>query len=472
MAVTRGGGGGGSSRSKESQARIDHFQNTMRGSIPSIPPIVPPRLAEEAGGAASREASKRGVSLNAGQTSGEGYFYDSLGGKQYQGALDPSKGPLNYQDALPASGRAASRSSSGGSGGGGGLYSPSAGSMTGGGTVGAGLGYLEDARNRAAELREALDADFETSKDELKQEFQFAETPEEKARIAFTLGDLESQRDAAYAAIGDGYAEAQAKVSAQAETSRQDTASEVEAVEALYSNAAGLATQGGADASAAAGTPGLAVNSDGGANAGVYSGMLAAMIPSETTYTQRMGDIATEGLEWLSSTLGGEGLAKQADLDRQTAALRTGTILSHDEKVADRVNAERMQWRQMLAGLQGDFRDRGFGLDDQGTDLMVTEGQMRQQAAEAAADRAAAAARQAASIRAANSRAAASRSAGPDDSFDAMWSLVKDFDNLDPSIQAQVAPKLRDARGLVLEPIPRQLSPAEQALAAAEARMG
>jgi hypothetical protein len=72
-----------------------------------------------------------------------------------------------------------------------------------------------------------------------------------------------------------------------------------------------------------------------------WVGLMSAMAPAQQLYTQRMGDISQEGMEWLANTVGAQGQAQGADLQRLAAATRSGTIANQQAQVSDRINRER-----------------------------------------------------------------------------------------------------------------------------------
>jgi hypothetical protein len=75
---------------------------------------------------------------------------------------------------------------------------------------------------------------------------------------------------------------------------------------------------------------------------------MSALGPSQQQYTQRMGDITAEGIDWMADTTAGQGLAQQADLQRLAAATRSGAIMTHQQQVDARIQREREQQRQAM----------------------------------------------------------------------------------------------------------------------------
>lgn len=329
----------------------------------------------------------------------------------------PNNGQRFRGDPLPPPGDggsdpepyAPSGGDSGGGGGGGGYAAPSVSAV---GAVNAGVGDLEQARRQTQEAAAGLEARYESDKAELREQYQFAETDQERQILARALGELEHQRDQGLAAIDAGYAQTQAEVEARSGDMRDQAGLEAEAMAALFGDQAAAMRAGAGQVDGDRAVSGLGVNADGGGTeAELFASMLDAAAPREAALTQRLGDIGADDVAWLADTLGGESLAQQADLRRLAQTQIGQAQQQHDRRVQDRIQQDRTQWRDQLGGLQGDFRGREWQLEDTDMDLLSQLGQMRQQAAEAAAARRQSASEANARM-AASARAAASRGSG------------------------------------------------------------
>ena len=216
---------------------------------------------------------------------------------------------------------------------------------------------IVDAGNNARNDVAAINRQYNNILRELQGMYQLSETDEERERLRFMLADIEAQRDAGLEAISQGYAQTVAAIQQRGEISRQQTAERAERF--------GSQLEGYADRTAQRMMlqninqqqqfRGLGSGSQNPVNEWV--GLMSAMAPLQQQYTQRMGDITGEGIDWLAGTVGAQGQAQQADLQRLAAATRSASIMSHQRQVDDRIQREReaqraaiLQTMQMQAG--------------------------------------------------------------------------------------------------------------------------
>jgi len=279
--------------------------------------------------------------------------------------------------------------SSGPSGGG---YSPALVGGSGGGAsadLAAAESSIEKARQRAQEAQDRLEGQFQKDRDELREQFEFAETPAERDMLARAMGELERQREHGEQAIYRGFARAQASVSERILGMQDSAADDAAAMTALFTDAAGRVGEQAAVADQASAVEGLGVNQDGGtaAAAGIQAA-LHADGAAQGALEQRLGDIRVEDAGWMRDQMGGEQAAHQGQLQRDVAGLIAATQSEHDARVQQRIAQERAQWAQQLGQMQGAFRDRGLQLDMTDIGLLETLAQQQHQSAEAAADRA------------------------------------------------------------------------------------
>ena len=342
-------------------------------------------------GSALRDASpyrsNRTTVSRPGESAGGGAVYGSSGPTGasrssrpvFTGAADVLTGLASR-----SSGGGSSTTSGGGAGGGARVSSGGTGHLQ------SALAEIRRAREAAERQRRQLDSEYNSSVDELRDEYQFAETEEEKAQIAFLLEDLEAQRTAADQAIGAGYQ--QAIDSVEGRQVEMEAATEAEAGVAgdLFRGAADRLRGDVADVSseAAEGGSGLGVGLDGGsAAADEFIGLMEAAAPREEALARRLGGIAEDDMAWLASTMEGEREAQRGDLQRQATANRANMQALHQSQVADRIQREREQFRSQLNNMQMAFQDRGWRLDDQANQTYQQAADMRFQAGESAAQR-------------------------------------------------------------------------------------
>jgi hypothetical protein len=187
---------------------------------------------------------------------------------------------------------------------------------------------------------------------ELQGMYNLSETEQEKERLRFILADIEAQRDAGLRAIASGYAETAGKIRERAVLSQQETKDRSDRYSNELSQYARQTEQRLIDQQAAqvAGNRGLGIGS--GVNPmNEFVGLMNMMPAVQQQYTQRMGDINSEAIQFLADTVSGQGLAQQADLQRLAAATRSGSIASHQGAVNDRIAREQAEMRDALMRL-------------------------------------------------------------------------------------------------------------------------
>lgn len=246
---------------------------------------------------------------------------------------------------------------------------------------------INSARQNALKERSGLDTQFQRRMNELRKQFQFTESAEEKRQLSRMVGELERQRDEGYRAIGAGYQRAVEQVQARGAQAAESTAAEQAEVGSLYAGAVGQ-VQGEAaalnEAADAAGGGALGVGADGGsAEAADWAALLAAEGASSQAMTRRLGDITQEGIGWMGDTLRGQEQAQQGDLRRLAMATQAQARMQHDQRVQDRINQERMVFNQMFGQTRSMYDQRGWQLGDTARQLQVDRGNLRFQFGEA-----------------------------------------------------------------------------------------
>lgn len=202
-------------------------------------------------------------------------------------------------------------------------------------------GTVEEAATQARVDTAAINRQYNNILNELKSSYQLSETEEERERLRFMLADIEAQRDAGLQAISEGYAETVSQIQEQAVLSGERTAERSQRYGQELEASADRAAQRMLfqQAQQQEDFRGLGSESDQPVNEWV--GLMSAMAPAQQLYTQRMGDISREGMEWLASTVGAQGQAQGAELQRLAAATRSGAIARYQKEVSDRINRER-----------------------------------------------------------------------------------------------------------------------------------
>lgn len=188
---------------------------------------------------------------------------------------------------------------------------------------------------------------------ELQGMYELAETEEEKERLRFMLADIEAQRDAGLKAIEDGYASTVAEIRKQAVLSGERTAERAIRYGAEIEAGAQRAAERMVLQNMMQQQDYRGLGSGSQQPVNEWVGLISAMAPAQQQYTQRLGDISREGMEWLANTTAAQGQAQSADLQRLAAATRSGTIARQQAQVSDRINREReLQRAAILDTLQ------------------------------------------------------------------------------------------------------------------------
>lgn len=199
----------------------------------------------------------------------------------------------------------------------------------------------EDAANKARVDIAAINQQYNNILRELRGMYQLSETDEERERLRFMLADIEAQRDAGLQAISEGYARTVGQIQEQATLAGERTAERSQRYGADLEASADRAAQRMMLQNLQQQQQFRGLGSGSQTPVNEWIGLMSAMAPAQQLYTQRMGDISREGMEWLAQTVGAQGQAQSADLQRLAAATRSGAIARQQAEVSDRINRER-----------------------------------------------------------------------------------------------------------------------------------
>jgi len=206
-------------------------------------------------------------------------------------------------------------------------------------------------RDRNASLG-AIGFQYDRAVKELQSMYQLSETDDEKERLRFMLADIQAQAEAGREAINNVFERKRKEVSTLTEKSRENTLKSAQNAFDLYSVSAGqLKDMLEADRQKVA----QEVTGFGAAtprDQSEYVQLLSAMAPVAQQSRQAIGDINTEGLEWLGSVMGEQSASRQADLQRLSSSTRAAAISQHMQGVDARVNAERMALAQAVSQMR------------------------------------------------------------------------------------------------------------------------
>lgn len=384
MAILAGTGGGTVAHSPSNP-----FPQLTHQPVPLVYPLTggsQPLPAPTGGAAAGSGAADELARMRAlEQLEGEDLSRISVGSADVFAQASPT--------ATSSGGTSAGSGGSGGGGGGGGsaaaatIQTPTFGEFdtSGGGDWEA---TIEQARVAAEQQRAALESQYAADIADLRDLYNFSETPEERAAIAQRIAGLERQRDEGVAALAAGYAQAQADIRAQQGIQQQRARAEGDAVAQRFRDAAAalglddeiLADRYG-DQSVFANIGGATTAND------MVAALLQAGAAREGNAVQRSADVRRADSAWLADTLSGESMAQQGDLRRLVQNQIGQAQAQHSQQVAARIQQERMQYAQQVMQVQQAMRDRGMAVSEREAELLLQLAGMQQSAGESEADR-------------------------------------------------------------------------------------
>jgi hypothetical protein len=240
---------------------------------------------------------------------------------------------------------------------------------------------LRNAGNAASVNLSGLQQQYDQVIDELKSQYQLAETDEEKERIRYIVADVEAQREAGEKAIGEIYATKIQEIQKTAAMSREETGRSAQAAGDVWRQGSQDLRQG-AQASRdelVAQNRGLGIGGPSASGADPFVNLMSGMAPVSQNYAQRIGDIGAQAIDFMGATAQGQQGAQQADLQRLALATSSAARTQHASEIAQRIAAERLAMNQQIAAL----RSQQMGDISSGRELNA-------QLANAAADRRAA----------------------------------------------------------------------------------
>lgn len=265
----------------------------------------------------------------------------------------------------------------------------------GGGGGGAGGGapnwatILEQQRQAAVAMRARLENEYQARRSELTSMFNFAETDEERAQIAFLMAELQDATDIAYDAITSGYQQATETAILLGDRARRMGDVEGAEIENLFLQAGqrigDITGQTVAESGIGAGLVGQQALQ--GSND--FMQLVAADAAREAALSRRLGGITAEDFQMFQGRLGAQSAAQQAALARESRAAGTSLQAQHAAAVAQRIAEDRRRLVQELQQLQSQYGELGYNYDAQTLGTYGTAAALSQRDAQAAADRAA-----------------------------------------------------------------------------------
>jgi len=253
----------------------------------------------------------------------------------------------------------------GGGGGGGGGGGAAGGAVPGGGSAASWQQLMEQQRSAASQARANLDREFQTRSDQLRQQYEFAETEQEKAQLAFLMAELDAATQRADQAILAGYANAVENIQMLGARTVGAAGTEAQAVQNLFLTAGDRFAGQIADVQQRTGLQaGLAGTAF--APGEDFMGLLAADAAREAALTQRLGGIVSEEMTDAERRMAFQQASQQADLQRQSASSGAQTRADQQAAVAARIAADRRNFTDNLRQLQSTYANIGASFDQAG----------------------------------------------------------------------------------------------------------
>jgi len=179
--------------------------------------------------------------------------------------------------------------------------------------------------------------------------FRLYETPEESAALAQLLADLDARGLAGTEAVRGGWSQVQEINSAAAAKAAQMARDAGPEASRLWSEAADAVRNLSAQAAGVLGTtPGMQrVNISPTAGSERIAALLAAEAPRAQQLAERMGMASSEQIAAQARTAGMMGEAYAGEIQRTVLIQANAARQAHNQRVLDRVNAERQAVAQM-----------------------------------------------------------------------------------------------------------------------------
>lgn len=252
---------------------------------------------------------------------------------------------------------------------------------------------LEAQRRQAEAMRQRLEAEYRSRKADLRAEFEFAETEQERAQLAFLMNSLDQALTAGQQAISAGYNAARSQVGQLSRASQQAAATETAAVQGLFGQAQErlggrieeLATQVG---------PGAGLMGDALSGSQDFYNLLATDAAREAALGERLSGVVARDIAAGQERMFLQEAAQQADLGRSGMQTRASLTAQQQAAVAQRIAEDRRSFVSALQRLQSDISARGGQLDLSGLGTYTEAARISASEAEQARRLAAEAARQ------------------------------------------------------------------------------
>ena len=221
---------------------------------------------------------------------------------------------------------------------------------------------FDQARQEAAAGRQRLEREYQSRRDELRNQYEFAETDQEKAQLAFLMAELDRATQDADQAIVAGYEYAVQNIQTLGARTQGSAAAESQAVQNLFLSGADRLSQQLAEVQRQTGLQaGLAGNAfQPGAD---FLGLMSADAAREAALSQRLGGIVSEEMTDAERRMAFQQASQQADLQRSSTQSGAQTRADQQAAVAARIAADRRDWTNNLRQLQTTYAGLGANYD-------------------------------------------------------------------------------------------------------------
>jgi len=243
---------------------------------------------------------------------------------------------------------------------------------------------LEAQRAEAERLRQNLEREYRSRKADLRSQFEFAETDQERAQLAFLMNSLDESLAAGQGAIASGYNAATQQVQRLAAEQQQSAQVETSAVQGLFEQASGqlggrlqdLATQVG---------PGGGLMGDAMSGAEDFYSLLATDAAREAALGERLSGVVGRDIAAGEQRMALQEAAQQADLTRSGMQTRASLTAQQQAAVAQRIAEDRRTFVNALQRLQSDIATRGGQIDTSQLGSYTTQASLAASQADTAA---------------------------------------------------------------------------------------
>lgn len=249
---------------------------------------------------------------------------------------------------------------------------------SGAGTSGSPLASMQQ---RMRQELDGLEADRNSARAELMDQFALAPTQQEKDAIARRMADIERRYQEGRQMVQLAYQDATQDVGTRVAETRSRKQSEMQQMLDMLEGSAQRTDDITSVAEGRDAAYGVGATLGGTQGADPYAAEIAALAQIEAGLSGQLNDIAVSDQQWVANLLASEAPAQQAALRRASEDRTSSAQRDHDARVQDRIAAERAQMNQLLAGLNSDFMAREGSLEQTLLEAELRQQQMAQEAA-------------------------------------------------------------------------------------------